>query len=159
LHPVTSELQAEILQFERENRSYFARFISDRGDPYFEQFTERHRELLAEQAGGIGAYYVLVDDHEHIAGRFNLYDMNGGRANVGYRVAERFSGFGAATAGVRELCEIASSVHALRTLNAVTSDENIASQKVLIKAGFVAIETTVVVGRTGVRFERALRSP
>ncbi|MFD5204837.1 GNAT family N-acetyltransferase, partial [Streptomyces sp. NPDC058375] len=37
-----------LLAFERENRTYFAASISDRGDDYFAEFTERHRVLLAE---------------------------------------------------------------------------------------------------------------
>ena len=49
-----------VLAFELANRSYFAAFISDRGDEYFDQFPEQHGALLAEQEAGTGAYYVLV---------------------------------------------------------------------------------------------------
>ena len=31
-----------VLAFELANRAYFAASISDRGDEYFDQFTERH---------------------------------------------------------------------------------------------------------------------
>ena len=123
---------------------------------YFEQFADRHLELLAQQNAGNGAYYLLLDDDETIVGRFNLYDLEDGAANVGYRVGERYSGTGAATTGLLELCQIARRDHALRTLSAATSDENIASQKVLVKAGFVAMERAVVAGRRGVRYELSL---
>jgi len=53
-----------ILAFELANRAHFAASISDRGDEYFEHFTERHDALLAEQAAGTGAYYVLVAEDE-----------------------------------------------------------------------------------------------
>jgi ribosomal-protein-alanine N-acetyltransferase len=127
-----------VLAFERENRGYFAAFISDRGDEYFDQFTERHKGMLAEQEDGIGAYYVLVGDDGSVLGRFNMYRMQDGTAELGYRVAERAAGRGVATAAVRELCELAASRHGLHTLRAATNDTNAASQRVLIKAGFVA---------------------
>ena len=44
-----------------------------------------------------------------------------------------------ATAAVRELCLLAVARHGLRALRAATSLENVASQKVLVKAGFVPI--------------------
>ena len=72
-----------VLAFESANRAYFAMSISDRGDEYFETFTERHRALLAEQDAGIGAYYVLVDDDGAVLGRFNLVVGAGGFVEVG----------------------------------------------------------------------------
>ncbi len=101
------EHEAAVLDFERDNRAYFVRSISDRGDAYFEQYAERHRELIAEQVAGTGAFYLLVDDHGSVVGRFNLYRLSGGTAEVGYRVAERVAGTGAATAALRSLCRIA----------------------------------------------------
>ena len=44
-----------VLAFERANRAYFAAFISDRGDEFYDQFTEQHNAMLAEQEGGTGA--------------------------------------------------------------------------------------------------------
>lgn len=41
-----------ILAFELANRAYFAGFISDRGDEYFQQFADRCDALLADQASG-----------------------------------------------------------------------------------------------------------
>ena len=126
-----------LLAFERENRAYFAGSISDRGDEYFEEFADRHRELLAEQEAGVGAYYVLVDEQGLVLGRFNLYGCQDGTAELGYRVAQRAAGLGVATAAVRELCRLAAEKHRLRTLRAATSRENAASQRVLAKTGFV----------------------
>jgi len=129
-----------ILAFELENRGYFTESISDRGDEYFDQFEERHNELLAEQEAGVGASYVLVDEDGAVLGRFNLYRLEDGAAEVGYRVAQRVAGRGVATAAVRELCQLAASRYGLRTLKAATSDQNVASQRVLIMAGFVPAE-------------------
>jgi len=124
-----------VLAFELANRAYFAMFISDRGDEFFDQFTEWHIALLVEQEAGLCACYVLVGDDGSVLGRFNLYDIRDGTAVLGYRVAERVAGRGVATAAVREHCQLAAQ-HGLRTLNAATSHDNVASQRVLAKAGF-----------------------
>jgi ribosomal-protein-alanine N-acetyltransferase len=138
--PELQRLQAghapAVLAFERANRSYFASFISDRGDEFFDHFTDRFGALLAEQETGICAFYVLVAEDGSVLGRFNLFDIGDGTANLGYRVAQHVAGQGVATATVRELCRLAAERHGLRTLRAATSHENAASQKVLAKAGF-----------------------
>src|ERR687888_1613397 len=120
-----------ILAFELANRTYFAASISDRGDDFFDQFTDRYNASLAEQEAGICAFYVLVAEDGSVLGRFNLYDLEDGTARLGYRVAERVAGRGVATATVRELCRLAAARHGLRTLRAATSRENVASQMVL----------------------------
>ncbi|WP_406051929.1 GNAT family N-acetyltransferase [Kribbella sp. NBC_00889] len=128
-----------VLAFELANRAYFAASISDRGDEFYEQFTDRHSALLAEQEAGVCAFYVLVAEDGSVLGRFNLYDLEDGTANLGYRVAQHVAGRGVATETVRELCRLAAARHGLRTLRAATSRENVASQKVLVKAGFVPV--------------------
>ena len=128
-----------VLAFELANRAYFAAFISDRGDDFFDQFTDRHQALLAEQEAGLSACYVLVADDGSVLGRFNLTGMDGHTAEVGYRVAQQVAGRGVATAAVRELCRLAAAQHGLRTLRAATARQNAASQKVLTKAGFVPV--------------------
>jgi [ribosomal protein S5]-alanine N-acetyltransferase len=148
-----------VLAFELANRAYFAAFISDRGDEYFDRFTERHEALLAEQEAGICACYVLVDDDGSILGRFNLVDFEDGTAELGYRVARRVAGRGVATATVQELCRLAAAQHGLRTLRAATTHENAASQKVLAKSGFVPAgpaDPAHIGGRQGIWYERDL---
>ena len=139
--PELQQLQAghapAVLAFELANRAYFAASISDRGDEFFDQFTDRHRASLAEQEAGISAFYVLVAEDGSVLGRFNLYEIKDGAANLGYRVAQHVAGRGVATATVRELCRLAAARHGLRTLRAATASGNTASRKVLAKAGFV----------------------
>lgn len=127
-----------VLAFELENRAYFAGSITDRGDEYFDQFAERHQEMLADQEQGKGAYHVLVDDDGAVLGRFNLFFTGNRTANVGYRVAEQVAGRGVATTTVRELVDLAAARYGLHTLRAATSHANTASARVLAKAGFVA---------------------
>jgi [ribosomal protein S5]-alanine N-acetyltransferase len=128
-----------VLAFERANRAYFAASISDRGDEFFDQFTDRHNALLAEQEAGACAFYVLVAEDGSVLGRFNLFNITDRTADLGYRVAQHVAGRGVATATVRELCQLAAARHGLHTLRAATSHDNAASQKVLTKAGFVPV--------------------
>jgi [ribosomal protein S5]-alanine N-acetyltransferase len=139
LQQLTADHAPAVLAFERANRGYFAGAISDRGEEFFEQYTDRHRTLLAEQEAGLGAYYLLVADDGSVLGRFNLFFTGDNTANLGYRVAQHVAGRGVATATVRELCLLAAQRHGLRTLRAATSHANVASQRVLVKAGFVPV--------------------
>ena len=145
-----------VLAFELANRAYFAAFISDRGDEYYGQFTEQHNALLAEQDAGICAFYVLVGEDGSVLGRFNLYDIADGTAELGYRVAQHVAGRGVATATVRQLCRLAASQYGLRTLKAATTRENVASQKVLTKAGFVPAGPADIGGKPGTWYQRDL---
>ena len=126
-----------VLAFELANRAYFAASVSDRGQEFYDHFTEQLSALLAEQEAGRCAFYVLVAEDGSVLGRFNLYRFEDGSAELGYRVAQHVAGHGVATATVRELCRLAAARHGLRTLRAATSHGNAASQKVLAKAGFV----------------------
>jgi ribosomal-protein-alanine N-acetyltransferase len=128
-----------VLAFELANRAYFAGFINDRGDEFFDQFTDRHNAMLAEQEAGACAFYLLVAEDGSVLGRFNLFRIENGTAELGYRVAQDVAGRGVATATVRELCQLAAVRHGLHTLRAATSHDNAASQQVLIKAGFVPV--------------------
>jgi [ribosomal protein S5]-alanine N-acetyltransferase len=128
-----------VLAFELANRAYFAASISDRGDEFFDQFAGRYSALLAEQDAGLSAFYVLAAEDGSVLGRFNLYDLEDGTAVLGYRIAQHVAGRGVATAAVRELCRLAAARHGLRALQAAASHDNVASRRVLAKAGFVAV--------------------
>ena len=142
-----------VLTFELANRAYFAASISDRGDEFYDQFTERHNALLAEQEAGTSAFYVLVGEDGSVLGRFNLYNIKDGTAELGYRVAQRVAGRGVATATVRELSQLVAARYGLRTLKAMTTHDNVASQKVLTKAGFVPVGPADIGGRPGTWYQ------
>ena len=156
LQRLRTEHAPAVLAFELANRAYFATFISDRGDEFFDQFTERYNDLLAEQEAGTCICHVLVGEDGTVLGRFNLYDLQDGTAVLGYRVAQHVAGRGVATATVRELCGLAAARHGLHTLKAETTHDNVASQRVLIKAGFVPVGPAEPGGRPGTWYERDL---
>jgi [ribosomal protein S5]-alanine N-acetyltransferase len=147
-----------VVAFELANRAYFAASISDRGDEVYNQFTERNNAMQAEQETGSGAFYVLVAE-DGVLGRFNLYRLQDGTAELGYWVAERVAGRGVATAAAGELCRLAVSQHGLRELRAATSNANVASQKVLTKTGFVPAgpaDPADLGGKAGAWYQRNL---
>ena len=149
-----------VLAFELANRAYFAGFINDRGDEFFDQFTDRHNAMLAEQEAGACAFYLLVAEDGSVLGRFNLFRIENGTAELGYRVAQDVAGRGVATATVRELCQLAADRHGLHTLRAATSHDNVASQQVLAKAGFVPAGPATPAdlgGKSGTWYQRDLQ--
>jgi [ribosomal protein S5]-alanine N-acetyltransferase len=159
LQPLRTDHAAAILAFEVANRAYFAASISDRGDEYFEHFAAKHSWLIADQAAGNGAYYALVAEDGSVLGRFNLAFLGDGVATLGYRVAQRATGRGLATATVRDLCRLAASQHRVRTLRAATSTANAASRQVLLNAGFTEAgpaEPSDLGGKQGAWYQREL---
>ena len=162
LQRLSADHESAVLAFELANRSYFAASISDRGEEYFAQFPARHAESLAEQRSGQCAYYVLVADDGSIVGRFNLRDIDNGLAVLGYRVAQNVAGHGLATATVDQLCREAATMLGLSRVRAATSDANIASRRVLLKAGFVLIgpaDPADLGGKPGSWYERLIAPP
>jgi ribosomal-protein-alanine N-acetyltransferase len=148
-----------VLAFELANRAYFAASVPDRGDDYFDRFTDRYDALLAEQEAGVCAFYLLLAEDGEVLGRFNLMDIEDHTAELGYRVAQRVAGRGVATETVRELCRLAPARHGLRTLRAATALQNVASQRVLTKAGFVAVgpaDPAHLSGKPGTWYRRDL---
>ena len=161
--PVLQRLRADhadaLLRFELDNRAYFAASISDRGEDWFAHFAERFDELLVDQRTGVGAYRVLVDEDGSVLGRFNLRFVDGDCAEVGCRVAEAAAGRGLATTWVGELCELAANEHGLRRVIAAASQDNAASRRMLVKAGFTLIgpaEPADIGGKPGDWYERLL---
>ncbi|MGX4689055.1 GNAT family N-acetyltransferase [Streptomyces sp. JNUCC 63] len=142
--------------FERENRRYCARSVPDRGDAYFTGFAARHRALLAEQDAGVCRFHLVLDRHGVLVGRVNLVDIADGRAESGYRIGERAAGRGPATAAVREVCRLGAEEYRLLALTAVATFDNPASQAVLRRNRFIAVEDLRVDGRPGRRFRRRL---
>ena len=159
LVPLQAGYAPAVLAFELANRTYFAQFISDRGDDYFAEFTSRYDALLADQAAGLCAFYLVVAEDDSVLGRFNLDRFSDGTAELGYRVAQSASGRGLATRTVRDLCRLAVSRHGLHTLRAAASHQNVASQHVLLNAGFVPTipaDPAELGGKAGTWYQRDL---
>lgn len=127
-----------VLDFERRNRSYFARFVPDRGDAYFTEFNLRLALLLAEQEAGTCRFFLVRDDDGDLVGRVNLVDIEDGEAALGYRVGETATGRGHARAAVALVLGEAARV-GVSLVRAMTTVDNEASRRVLGANGFVEV--------------------
>ncbi|NJP66001.1 GNAT family N-acetyltransferase [Streptomyces sp. ventii] len=141
-----------VLAFERENRAWFSRWVPDRGDSYFADFTDRHTRLLDEQAAGRDHFHVLLDETGAVVGRFNLVDAADGTAELGFRVAERAAGRGVATAAVRRVCVLAREEYGLWGLRAAAGLANHGSRRVLERTGFTPVGEVLLGGERGTAF-------
>lgn len=160
LQPLTPANAPAVLAFEQENRAHFAATVGDRGDDYFARFTQHHQDRLAEQASGAGRYYVILDEAGQLVGRINLIIDGADVAELGYRIGKQHSGRGLATGAVRAVCQIARDDLGLRAVEAAAADDNLASQRVLIKADFTPIgpaDPADVGGSPGQRYRLTLQ--
>ncbi|WP_018930726.1 GNAT family N-acetyltransferase [Gracilibacillus lacisalsi] len=134
----------KLFKFELENRNFFEKMVPSRGDDYydFEIFKKRHQALLDEQAQGLSYFYLIKNISGEILGRMNLVDIDksGYSGHVGYRVGESYTGKGIAYTALKLLIETVSE-QGIKQLLAKTTNNNIASQKVLEKNGFEHIRT------------------
>ena len=145
-----------LLAFELENRAYFAAAVPDRGDDYFAAFDRHLGETLALQAAGTDLYHVLVEPDGSIAGRVNLFEVADGSADLGYRIAERRTGRGLATAAVRQVIALAAGQYGLTELRAAARVENVGSRVVLERTGFVPVGEVVLSDLPGISYRLAL---
>jgi [ribosomal protein S5]-alanine N-acetyltransferase len=135
------ETDAEpLFQFEVENRSYFRTIVPDRGDDYYhyESFKNKLDQLLLEQSQGLSTFYLIRDESSTILGRINLvdFDASNGKAELGYRIGERYSGKGIASIALKLLLDEMSKNLDVKHITARTTKDNVASQKILTKNGF-----------------------
>jgi ribosomal-protein-alanine N-acetyltransferase len=127
----------------RVERAFLAPFEPDRGESFFTEATQRVRlaELAERRRAGAGDAWVILDDGEP-AGVISLSNVVRGpfqSANVGYFVAQGRNGRGIATTAVKLVVREAFTVVGLHRVEAGTLVDNLASQRVLEKAGFERI--------------------
>ncbi|MFD6441086.1 GNAT family N-acetyltransferase [Peribacillus sp. NPDC060186] len=132
----------ELYNFECDNRTFFEQTVPSRGDDYyiFEMFKNRLMELLKEQEENISYFYLIKNDSGSIVGRINLVDIDNinGMAHVGYRIGEKYTQRGIANKALKLLLNTASE-SSVNQIHAKTTNNNIASQKVLERNGFERI--------------------
>ncbi|MGW7334154.1 GNAT family N-acetyltransferase [Streptomyces sp. NPDC054840] len=124
------------------NRAFMARFEPVRPDAFYTEDGQRERieGVLAERDAGRIAPYVFVETATGApVGAINLGSIAYGplcSGGVGYWVDPAWHGKGLATAAVAEICRVARDELGLHRVEAGTLVDNLASQRVLAKAGF-----------------------
>ncbi len=133
-----------LFEFEVENRCYFESIGLSRSNSYYNRasFQEIIERLVAEQEKDIHYMYLVMNTQGEVIGRVNLTDVIKEplkKAELGYRMGEKHQGKGYATTAVKLIVKQAGLVHKLHRIEAGTSPQNIGSQIVLIKSGFLFV--------------------
>ena len=136
--------------FEVKNRAYFEKTVPSRGDDYYElpNFIRKNDMLLEEQAQQLSYFYLIKNELEEIIGRINVIDIDKDQrlGHIGYRVGKEFSGKGVAHTALQLVLDLMRQ-QGMLIIEAQTTTNNIASQKVLEKNGFKQLD------RSGESFE------
>ena len=141
LELLSEENSLDVYFFEKENREYFERNLPPRPANYFnlEGFKEIMKELLAEQTNRDVYMHLIRDSQGVMVGRINLSVLENNRktAELGYRIGENVSNLGYASEAVKLVLEKSFTTYGFNRIIAGTATGNLASQKVLLKNGFI----------------------
>lgn len=137
IRPTDAAGLAEVLE---RNQEYMAPYEPRRAEGFYTEAGQlaRIEDLLADRDGGRVRPYVLIGGGVPI-GAINLGSIALGplcSGGVGYWVDQAWAGKGLATAALEEVCRIARDEVGLHRVEAGTRVGNLASQRVLAKAGF-----------------------
>lgn len=138
---VSLENKQEIFEFEKENREYFSSLHIGRVPSYFNpySFDRIINSILAEAEEGLAYLYIIRSPQGELIGRLNLYDIIRGDFQVcqlGYRIGKDHQKKGYATLAVKLAINQAFNEYDLHRIEANTTLENLASQKVLENNNF-----------------------
>lgn len=151
--PLSLGQAEQLLAFELAEREWFESLIDARPPSFYTGHGVRQHiaTTVAAVARGEWCALVLQRPDGTIVGRANLknIDADGGRAEVGYRMARHCTGQGLATRAVRQLQALARDTYALRELDALIAARNAASARVVQKCGFALVQADT--GRAVVR--------
>ncbi|MFE9258228.1 GNAT family N-acetyltransferase [Streptomyces sp. NPDC006879] len=142
MRPVRPGDAAALAQALRRNREFLRPFEPYRPEWYYTERGQRERieGLRAEVDAGLLAPYVLVEaGGGQLLGCITLGRIVRGplsSGGIGYWIDQGRTRRGLATAAVLEMCRIAREDLALHRVEAGTLLDNLASQRVLTKAGF-----------------------
>jgi RimJ/RimL family protein N-acetyltransferase len=112
-----------------------------------------------DETGEFGVYQVrLADTGVAVGGIGFIHPPEAGEVEVGYGLAESARGRGLATEALRAMTALAAQ-HGVAVMVAVTSVDNVASQRVLERAGFTRLLGTIQDDEDGpmLRWELLLR--
>ncbi|WP_019849182.1 GNAT family N-acetyltransferase [Desulfitobacterium sp. PCE1] len=142
LELVSEKNAHEIYNFEIENRAYFEETIPSRGDEYYktEIFHKIIKEIIEEQKHGQCYMHIIRNESGEMVGRVNFFSIRKDEtrtAELGYRIGKNENGKGYATEAVRMALEKGFKYYKFRKIEAGTSPDNIGSQRVLEKNGFL----------------------
>lgn len=126
-----------LFDFEGRNKAWFEAWAPPRPATYFD--AQKFPDVLAALIQGMSTSSYLLFVHyqgDKIIGRFNLVDIDGEQAEIGYRVCQDHLRRSVAYEGGGNLMAFALKELQLKRLVARAASDNIASQKVLLRHAF-----------------------
>ena len=114
------------------------RFVPDEVFETVEEAREAIAFLAAQYGGTDGplAYPVLTREGGENIGYVQLVPIGGGKWEIGYHIAQRYTGKGYATEAVRAFLPVAAKAVGTDEVHGICLKENTASKRVLMKCGF-----------------------
>ena len=152
LRPLRVADAEALFAFEIENRAWFEAHVGPRPDTYWE--VGSLRRIIKAQVEDADAMFLIWRDGT-LLGRVNLTGFDGGVAQLGYRVGQAHCGQGVASKAVALALEQARAL-GLWAVEARVREDNVASGKVLEKAGFAVSGHTVLTDMNLTLYRRAL---
>ncbi len=133
---------ARLAEVRTDNRQRLRPFEPRRSDAFYTAAGQRSTidERLASHAEGRCLPLAIVDEHDEVVGEMTVSGIVRGAfqsGSVGYWVAEHVAGRGVASAALADAQALAFGTLGLHRLQGETLVDNIASQTVLERAGFV----------------------
>jgi ribosomal-protein-alanine N-acetyltransferase len=145
LRPLGADDAAELAHAYTRNREHLSPWEPRRAADFYTVAGQvvRVRDQLAQREAGRLMPWLLADG-KRVVGAMNLSNITFGAfrsGNLGYWVDAAYNGRGLATGAVEAVCQAASERLGLHRIEAGTLVRNLASQRVLGKAGFELIGT------------------
>jgi ribosomal-protein-alanine N-acetyltransferase len=133
----------QLARLHRANRAFLAPYDPIKPEDFFSEAGQLARvtQALADCAAGLRYPFVIVADGE-LAGQVNLNNVvrhAWQNTNLGYWVSEHLGGRGVASLAVSLVCRFAFDDARLHRVEAGTLADNVRSQRVLEKNGFLRI--------------------
>jgi len=121
------------------DRSFLDQWEPTRPEGFYTLETHRRRLGMLQDAVDVADFGIFLDDGDELVGRVRLSGILRGpfeNAYLGYFVSERHNGRGHATEAVRQAVDAAFGELGLHRVQAAVMPRNVASVRVLEKAGF-----------------------
>ncbi|MCJ8012331.1 GNAT family N-acetyltransferase [Paenibacillus sp. KQZ6P-2] len=142
IRPLNIEDAVELLRLETENREIFEKFSMTRSNDFYtmenqiKRITKNQETMLEGQEYNFG---IFINNNDKLIGTISLFQVIRGslqNAIIGYFLDERSNGKGYATEAVKLVIDYAFNELMLHRIEAGVMPHNIASMRVLEKAGF-----------------------
>jgi len=103
---------------------------------------ESTKDFISNAINSESNYSWVIEEDNQVVGTIGAYDYNplDESIEIGYSIFQSFWGKGYASQAVALVCDFLSSNTSIRCIKAWSADENIASQKVLERNGFMKKE-------------------